>query len=72
MSNRIFRNTGWQCPACGYVYNMGVAGCLNCNRPQHERTKWASTTTITPTPENKTTATTPNKDSKLIDGSGDE
>ncbi len=40
--------TGWQCPVCSYVYNMGVVGCLNCNRPHHEKFKFTTTTTETP------------------------
>jgi hypothetical protein len=28
---------GWTCPVCGYVWAFWVAGCSNCNRPEHEK-----------------------------------
>lgn len=40
--------SAWKCPVCSYVWAEWVAGCMNCNKPSHEKMKYGTTTNPTP------------------------
>ena len=46
MNIKIGAMQGWQCPVCGFIWNWTVQGCLNCNRPEHEKYTTTDTSAV--------------------------